>query len=58
MTCRILLLHDAPAPTPEAGAIAAALRAQGAQVVALACAEPYDAVLDALLEADSVLYWR
>lgn len=58
MAKKILVLHDPPAPPREVEALAAAMGAQGAEVVALACAEPYDAVLDAVAAADTVLFWR
>jgi hypothetical protein len=57
MAKKILILHDAG----EAGAaapLAAGLEAHGADVSLRPCVAPYDAVLDAIAEADEVLFWR
>ena len=57
MAKKILLLHDgavAPAGLPE---LAGQLRGLGADVSVRPCAEPYDAVLDAVAQAESVVFW-
>ncbi|MGD9953910.1 MAG: hypothetical protein AB7S87_15135 [Burkholderiales bacterium] len=58
MAGKILLLHDDCAAPSDVEGLAAAMRARGAEVVVLACAEPYDAVLDAMTRAEKVVYWR
>ncbi|MBK6982528.1 MAG: hypothetical protein IPH30_14200 [Betaproteobacteria bacterium] len=55
---KILLLHDAGDAPEGLDAIAEAMRALGDEVVLRPCAEPYDAVLDALAAVDSVVFWR
>ena len=58
MAKKILILHEAGAVAAELGELAADLRALGAEVVLGPCAAPYDAVLDAVAAADSVVFWR
>ncbi len=57
MARNILLLHDAGSLPAGIEDLAAQAHAQGAEVKVLACAEPYDAVLDAIEKADTVLFW-
>ena len=55
---KILILHD-PGPTPEeVPALVGALEALGGVAVVRPCCEPYGEVLDAVAEADTVVYWR
>lgn len=57
MARNVLILLDPAAPTGSADALVESLRAEGAQVAVRSCAAPYDAVLDAVEAAESVLYW-
>lgn len=57
MSRNVLILLDPAAPATSADALAESLRAEGAQVAVRACAAPYEAVLDAIEAAESVLYW-
>lgn len=58
MPKKILMLHDAPAAPAAVAELAGELREQGAEVRLAPCAEPWDAVLDAIAEADAVVYYR
>jgi uroporphyrinogen-III synthase len=58
MAKKILILHEAGAAAAELDELAVDLRALGAEVVQCPCAAPYDAVLDAVADADSVVFWR
>ena len=58
MPKKILLLHDAPEAPPAVAELAQELQAGGAEVRLAPCAEPYGGVLDAVAEADSVVYFR
>ena len=58
MAKKILILHEAGADSAQIVELAGDLRALGAEVVLGPCAAPYDAVLDAVAAADSVVYWR
>lgn len=58
MAKKILVLHESGDVSAELNEVAADLRALGAEVVLGACAAPYDAVLDAVAAADSVVFWR
>lgn len=58
MARKILLLHDAPSAPAEVAELASELRGQGAEVRLAPCAEPYDAVLDAVAEAEAIIYYR
>jgi hypothetical protein len=58
MTKKILLLHETGEAPDGLAELAGEMRALGADVVTLACAEPYGAVLDAVEAADSVVFWR
>ena len=57
MSRNILILMDPASPATSADVLAESLRAEGAQVAVLACAAPYDTVLDAIEAAESVLFW-
>jgi 2-hydroxychromene-2-carboxylate isomerase len=57
MEKNIHLIHDAGSPPAGLAELAAEARAQGAGVVVRPCAEPYDAVLDAIEKADTVVFW-
>ena len=58
MARKILILHEAGPLPAEVGELAGDMRALGAEVVVRPCCEPYDAVLDAVEAADSVVFWR
>jgi hypothetical protein len=58
MEKKILLLHDGGEAPQGVSELAGDLRALGAEVAVAPCAEPYDAVLDAVANADSVVYYR
>ena len=58
MAKKILVLHEAGAVSAELDELAGDMRALGADVVLHPCAAPYDAVLDAVAAADSVVFWR
>lgn len=58
MAKKILILHEAGADSAQFGELAGDLRALGAEVAVSPCAAPYDAVLDAVAAADSVVFWR
>lgn len=58
MPKKILLLHDAPEAPPAVAELAQELQAGGAEVRLAPCAEPYGAVLDAVAEADTLVYYR
>lgn len=57
MAKNILLLHEAGASPAGIDTLAAEARAKGDQVDVRPCAEPYDAVLDAIAAADTVVFW-
>jgi hypothetical protein len=57
MARNVLILLDPASPAASADALAASLRAEGAQVAVRTCAAPYDAVLDAIEAAESVVFW-
>ena len=57
MTRKILLLHEPGQVPADLDALAADLKAQGAEVALKACGAPYEAVLDAVAASDSVLFW-
>ena len=57
MADNILLLHEAGSLPAGLEELAAEARAQGASVVVQPCAEPYDAVLDAIEKAGTVVFW-
>lgn len=54
----ILVLHDPGDTPPDLQALVDALERQGARVVVRRCAEPYGDVLDDMVAADTVLFWR
>lgn len=58
MDRKILLLHDGGEAPSELKVLAGELGALGARVVVAPCAEPYGAVLDAVAQADSVVFYR
>ena len=58
MAKKFLLLHDAPEAPPAVAELAEDLRGLGAEVRTAPCAEPYGAVLDAVAEADTVVFYR
>jgi hypothetical protein len=57
MPRKVLVLHEPGAAPAGATALAGDLRALGAEVALRPCEAPYDAVLDAVAAADSVLFW-
>jgi hypothetical protein len=54
---RIVILHPADAPPADLPDLVRALNSEGAEVV-VACAAPFERVLDAIEDADSVFVWR
>jgi len=57
MARKILVLHHGPdAPEAVAG-LAGDLESLGAEVRLVPCTEPYGAVLDAVAEADAVVFY-
>ncbi len=58
MAKTILLLHDGPEAPQTISDLAGDLRGLGADVRLAPCAEPYDAVLDAVAAADTIVYYR
>ncbi len=58
MAKHILLLHDAAGDAAGLAELALEMRENGAEVEVRPCAEPYEAVLDAVAAADTVVFWR
>lgn len=57
MEKKILLLHEGGEAPQGLSELAGDLRSLGAEVVVARCAAPYDAVLDAVEKADSVVFY-
>jgi sialic acid synthase SpsE len=55
---RILILSTGIENTGEVNALAGSLAAQGASVLMRRCGDDYDAVLDDIAQADTVVFWR
>ena len=58
MAKKILVLHEAGAAPAQLDELARDMHALGAEVVVRPCAAPYEAVLDAVAAAETIVFWR
>ncbi len=55
---KLLILIDGVDWPADLPALVQALQERGAQVTVQTCGEPFEAVLDGVATADTVLHWR